>query len=277
MPPASISSIPHQKTARSGFTLIELLVVVAIIALLISILLPSLNRARQQARNVVCMSNLKQQMTGVLFYAQDHRDEFPLARVISTDGSVAQDFVGRTYFVMYEADFIQNLLIPYIGGERAENIVADPNDINFVPFSEVFRCPARESSSNSAPFLEANRSIHYRYNNHMTAKSYNNVRARGASSAQMRKVEGVRFPSEAAVLYDFTFFDWQQDQLAHRYGAGHVNTAYADSHVDRVSYEEFLGIDVVDPVPPNTAFDQENLNRFIRHGWDERIGKNLQP
>lgn len=54
------------------FTLIELLVVVAIIGILASILLPSLERARYEAKSAVCKSNLKQLSTGHVLYAQDN-------------------------------------------------------------------------------------------------------------------------------------------------------------------------------------------------------------
>lgn len=61
----------------SAFTLIELLVVVAIIALLISILLPSLSAAREQARAVKCMSNLRSIGTGIALYTEHHLGTLP--------------------------------------------------------------------------------------------------------------------------------------------------------------------------------------------------------
>lgn len=67
-----------RRTSRgSGFTLIELLVVVAIISLLISILLPSLGKARHQAKRQVCLSNLRQIGVAALTYAHDHKDYYP--------------------------------------------------------------------------------------------------------------------------------------------------------------------------------------------------------
>ncbi|GMU24100.1 MAG: hypothetical protein AMXMBFR13_41770 [Phycisphaerae bacterium] len=59
---------------RSAFTLIEVLVVVAIIALLVAILLPSLSRARQQARSAMCLSNMRSMAMAVHLYANANQD-----------------------------------------------------------------------------------------------------------------------------------------------------------------------------------------------------------
>lgn len=62
---------------RHGFTLIEVLVVVAILALLVSVLLPSLVRARESARAAQCQSNLKQMGSGITMYTVDSRSYLP--------------------------------------------------------------------------------------------------------------------------------------------------------------------------------------------------------
>jgi prepilin-type N-terminal cleavage/methylation domain-containing protein len=66
------------RVLRTGFTLIELLVVVAIIALLLAILLPSLTRAREQARRAVCLANLHQMGNAFGLYAADSNQFLPL-------------------------------------------------------------------------------------------------------------------------------------------------------------------------------------------------------
>jgi len=74
-PSARPSTQPRR--SASAFTLVELLVVIGIIALLISILLPSLSKAREQARSVQCLSNLRQIGMATVMYTNENRGLLP--------------------------------------------------------------------------------------------------------------------------------------------------------------------------------------------------------
>jgi prepilin-type N-terminal cleavage/methylation domain-containing protein/prepilin-type processing-associated H-X9-DG protein len=65
------------KLFRSAFTLIELLVVIAIIAILAAILFPVFAQARSKARQIACVSNMKQMGTAVMMYVQDYDETYP--------------------------------------------------------------------------------------------------------------------------------------------------------------------------------------------------------
>src|SRR3954470_10349961 len=69
------SSGPNRR--RDAFTLVELLVVIGIIAVLISMLLPALNRARAQARSVKCLSTLRQLAMATIGYCNYNKGSFP--------------------------------------------------------------------------------------------------------------------------------------------------------------------------------------------------------
>ena len=75
-----------------GFTLIELLVVVAIIALLISILLPSLRMAREQGKQTKCVANLRTIGQAMLMYGGEHNEWFPFERHSNYAGSPLHGF-----------------------------------------------------------------------------------------------------------------------------------------------------------------------------------------
>ena len=85
-----------KKPKTQAFTLIELLVVIAIIAILAAILFPVFARARENARRSSCSSNLKQIGLGIMQYAQDYDEKFPMRQYDGTSFGQAMSWRRTT-------------------------------------------------------------------------------------------------------------------------------------------------------------------------------------
>jgi prepilin-type N-terminal cleavage/methylation domain-containing protein/prepilin-type processing-associated H-X9-DG protein len=105
------------RSAGRGFTLVELLVVIGIIALLISILLPTLGRAREAARRTMCMSNLRQWGMGFQMYANQNRGLLP---VDGDDGDKPGAPVGQ-----WDASYLWFNAVPAIVGGKPYSQLQD--------------------------------------------------------------------------------------------------------------------------------------------------------
>ena len=124
---------------RGGFTLVELLVVIGIIAVLISLLLPALSKAKRQALIVSELSNMRQVGLAVHMYANDHKGRVPAAGVYPGWHDSVRGRLYGYYFDKQTGKYVK-------GGP--EYLKASMIDSGSAPMSQVWGCPLTGGSSN---------------------------------------------------------------------------------------------------------------------------------
>jgi prepilin-type N-terminal cleavage/methylation domain-containing protein/prepilin-type processing-associated H-X9-DG protein len=129
---------------QSGFTLIELLVVIAIISLLVSILLPSLNRAKDLAKITVCQSNLRNVGLAVNTYLNENNGNFPDSTPFGYGGDdpgVGGPLPGHTrcmpFFLIPQLPPVEGLLWNGTTGKRANPSYNCPNKVTDAPDGDL--------------------------------------------------------------------------------------------------------------------------------------------
>jgi prepilin-type N-terminal cleavage/methylation domain-containing protein/prepilin-type processing-associated H-X9-DG protein len=130
---------PTSKRFR-GFTLIELLVVIAIIAILASLLLPALAKAKGKAKATKCMSNFRQWGIGLTMYYDDNEDQLP--RESFGPGTVVNNWAQARDPL--NSDIWYNAVPPYLDQRTAANFGQNATTQKefYDPISSFFHCPA---------------------------------------------------------------------------------------------------------------------------------------
>ena len=141
---------------KSAFTLVELLVVITIIGILIALLLPAVQAAREAARRMQCTNNLKQIGLGVLNYENTHRS-FPAGLMVNIPGNcVGEDCRGACFLTIIlpfvEQKQVHELYEPCYTHERGWIHWDSDPDLRKIPVP-LYHCPSSGRFA-SSPFAE---------------------------------------------------------------------------------------------------------------------------
>jgi len=168
---------------KRGFTLIELLVVISIIAVLMGILMPALQRVRKQARQVYCQSSLKQIGIAATAYTMDNGDYIPRA------------MDGQTKWII--------AFLPYLG-QKTGSRVKDYKEV------KVYQCPSFPSTGlGSNGYENKTQTLDYIVNGwNMDEPGLNNADG-GNAEYRATKLSNVKKQSEKIYLTDSEAGDWR--------------------------------------------------------------------